>query len=97
MPADSVRLLAEGKVDAYMAFPPEPYELLEKKIGHVVVNTTTPAGWAQRRPDMSRVEPRSATPVNFKIVVMVGSFDVRSRLHARDVGRMGVEARRCAG
>ena len=46
---------------------------------------------------MSRVEPRSATPVNFKIVVMVGSFDVRSRLHARDLGRMGVEARRRAG
>lgn len=48
MPADSVRLLAEGKVDAYMAFPPEPYELLEKKIGHVVVNTITDRPWSQQ-------------------------------------------------
>lgn len=38
-PADSMRLLAEGKVDAFMAYPPEPQELWAKKIGHVVVNT----------------------------------------------------------
>jgi NitT/TauT family transport system substrate-binding protein len=32
-PAESMRLLAEGKVDAYMAFPPEPQELRAKRIG----------------------------------------------------------------
>ena len=38
---ESARLLAEGKVDAYMAFPPEPQELRAKRIGRVIVNTTT--------------------------------------------------------
>jgi NitT/TauT family transport system substrate-binding protein len=37
--AESMRLLADGKIDAYMAFPPEPQEMRAKKIGHVVVNT----------------------------------------------------------
>ena len=44
---ESARLLAEGKVDAYMAFPPEPQELRAKKIGRVIVNTTTDRPWSQ--------------------------------------------------
>ncbi len=35
---ESTKLLAEGKIDAVMAFPPQPQELRAKKIGHVVVN-----------------------------------------------------------
>ena len=31
--------LAEGRVDGYLGFPPEPQELRARKIGHVVVNT----------------------------------------------------------
>jgi NitT/TauT family transport system substrate-binding protein len=46
-PAESMQLLAEGKVDAYMGFPPEPQELRAKKIGHVVVSTTTDRPWSQ--------------------------------------------------
>lgn len=45
--AESMRLLADGKIDAYMAFPPEPQELRAKKIGRVVVNTTTDKPWSQ--------------------------------------------------
>ena len=45
--AESTRLLAEGKVDAYMAFPPEPQELRAKKIGHVVVNSMMDKPWSQ--------------------------------------------------
>jgi len=45
--ADSMRLLAEGKVDAFIGFPPEPQELRAKKIGHVVVNTRTDKPWSQ--------------------------------------------------
>ena len=41
------RLLAEGKVDAYLAFPPEPQELLARKVGHVVVNSTLDRPWSQ--------------------------------------------------
>ena len=36
---DGKRALAEGKVDAIMAFPPDPQELRAKKIGHVIVNS----------------------------------------------------------
>jgi len=45
--AESIRLLAEGKVDAYMAFPPEPVELRAKKIGYVVVNSMMDRPWSQ--------------------------------------------------
>ena len=45
--AKSIQLFAEGKVDGFMTFPPEPQELRAKKIGHVVVNTTTDRPWSQ--------------------------------------------------
>ena len=45
--AESMQLLAEGKIDAYMAFPPEPQELRSRKIGHVVVNSMMDRPWSQ--------------------------------------------------
>jgi NitT/TauT family transport system substrate-binding protein len=45
--SESMRLLADGKVDAYMAFPPEPQELRAKKIGRAIVNTTLDKPWSQ--------------------------------------------------
>jgi NitT/TauT family transport system substrate-binding protein len=45
--AEGKRLLAEGKVDAYLAFPPDPQELRAKKVGHVVVNSTVDRPWSQ--------------------------------------------------
>src|SRR5438093_7242584 len=45
--AEGLRLFAEGKVDAFMGFPPEPQELRARKIGHVVVNTTFDRPWSQ--------------------------------------------------
>jgi len=45
--ADSMRLLADAKIDAFMGFPPEPQELRAKKIGHVIVNTITDRPWSQ--------------------------------------------------
>lgn len=44
---ESIQLLADGKIDAYMAFPPEPQELRAKKIGHVVVNSMMDKPWSQ--------------------------------------------------
>ena len=44
---DYMRLLAEGKIDAFMSGPPFSQELREKKIGHVLVNTTTDKPWSQ--------------------------------------------------
>ena len=46
-PAVAMRMFAEGEVDAFMGFPPEPQELRAKKIGHVVVNTTLDRPWSQ--------------------------------------------------
>ena len=45
--AEAVELLREGKVDAYMGFPPEPQELRARKIGHVVVNSAADRPWSQ--------------------------------------------------
>jgi NitT/TauT family transport system substrate-binding protein len=45
--ADSMRLLAAGTIDAYLGFPPEPQEMREKQIGHVVVNSTVDRPWSQ--------------------------------------------------
>ncbi len=45
--ADAMRLLAEGKVDAYLGFPPDPQELRARKIGHVVVNSSVDRPWSQ--------------------------------------------------
>ncbi len=45
--AESVGLLAEGKVDALLALPPESQELRTKKIGHVVVNSMMDRPWSQ--------------------------------------------------
>jgi NitT/TauT family transport system substrate-binding protein len=45
-PADAIRQLAEGQVDAFMAFPPEPQELRARNVGHVVANTNTDRPWS---------------------------------------------------
>lgn len=48
-PAESMQLLAEGKIDAFMVFPPEQQELRAKQVGHVhtVVNGTLDRPWSQ--------------------------------------------------
>jgi NitT/TauT family transport system substrate-binding protein len=45
--AECKRLLAEGKVDAYLAFPPDTQELRARKVGHVVANSTVDRPWSQ--------------------------------------------------
>jgi NitT/TauT family transport system substrate-binding protein len=45
--ATSMRLFAEGKIDAFMGFPPEPQELRARKVGHVIVNTSVDRPWSQ--------------------------------------------------
>jgi NitT/TauT family transport system substrate-binding protein len=46
-PTESIKLLAEKKIDALMAFPPLPQELRAKKIGNVVVSSGTDRPWSQ--------------------------------------------------
>jgi NitT/TauT family transport system substrate-binding protein len=45
--AEVLRLFTEGKVDAFLGFPPEPQELRARKIGHVVVNSGVDRPWSQ--------------------------------------------------
>jgi NitT/TauT family transport system substrate-binding protein len=42
-----MQLFAEGRVEAFLGFPPEPQELRERGIGHVVVNSTLDRPWSQ--------------------------------------------------
>jgi NitT/TauT family transport system substrate-binding protein len=42
-----LQLFADGKIDAWLGFPPEPQELRARKIGHVVVNSSIDRPWSQ--------------------------------------------------
>ena len=44
---ESKLLLAEGKIDAYLGFPPDPQELRAKKVGHVMLNSSLDRPWSQ--------------------------------------------------
>jgi NitT/TauT family transport system substrate-binding protein len=44
---DPVALLTEGKIDAFMAFPPRTQEVRAQQIGHVVVNSAVDRPWSQ--------------------------------------------------
>ena len=45
--AQSIELLAGGKIDALLNFPPIPQELRAKKIGHVILNSSGDRPWSQ--------------------------------------------------
>jgi NitT/TauT family transport system substrate-binding protein len=46
--APAMELFAQGKIDAFIGFPPEPQELRARKVrGHVVVNSSTDRPWSQ--------------------------------------------------
>jgi NitT/TauT family transport system substrate-binding protein len=45
--ADTVGLLAEGQIDAFMAFPTIAQELRAQQIGQVVVNSAVDRPWSQ--------------------------------------------------
>ena len=42
-----MQLFTDGKVDAFMGFPPQPQQVRAKKIGHVIVNTAQDRPWSQ--------------------------------------------------
>jgi len=46
-PAEGKRLLAEGGVDAYLGFPPDPQELRAKKVGRLLLNSAIDRPWSQ--------------------------------------------------
>ena len=42
-----MQLFVDGKVDAYIGFPPRPQELRARKIGHLILNSATDRPWSQ--------------------------------------------------
>jgi NitT/TauT family transport system substrate-binding protein len=40
-------LFVEGKIDAFLGFPPEPQEVRARNIGHVIVNSALDNPWSQ--------------------------------------------------
>jgi len=42
-----IELFMQGKIEAFLAFPPEPQELRARKIGHVVVSSLLDRPWSQ--------------------------------------------------
>ncbi|MCC2653398.1 MAG: ABC-type nitrate/sulfonate/bicarbonate transport system [Microvirga sp.] len=42
-----MELFAEGQVDAFLAFPPEPQELRARRIGRMILNLGTDKPWSQ--------------------------------------------------
>jgi NitT/TauT family transport system substrate-binding protein len=43
----AVELFVQGKIDAFLGFPPEPQDLRARAIGHVIVNTAVDRPWSQ--------------------------------------------------
>ena len=63
-------LFAEGKIDAFMAFPPAPQDLRARRIGHVLVNSGVDRPWSQYfccmlagNPDYVRAHPTATKRV----------------------------------
>ena len=44
---ESIQLFIDGKVDAYLGFPPDPQELRARKVGRVIVNSAVDRPWSQ--------------------------------------------------
>jgi NitT/TauT family transport system substrate-binding protein len=40
-------LFAQGKIDAFLGFPPEPQEMRARNLGHVIVNSALDRPWSQ--------------------------------------------------
>jgi NitT/TauT family transport system substrate-binding protein len=45
--AEAMRLFVAGQADAFLAFPPQPQELMAQRIGHLLLNTAQDRPWSQ--------------------------------------------------
>ena len=45
--AEPMQQFVDGRIDAFLGFPPEPQELRARKIGHVIVNSAVDRPWSQ--------------------------------------------------
>ena len=47
LPSEGKRLLADGSIDAYLGFPPDPQELRARKVGRSLLNSAIDRPWSQ--------------------------------------------------
>ena len=89
---DAKQQFVEGKVDAVLGFPPEPQEFRARKIGHVIVNTTTDRPWSQYFCCFATGEPRLRPQAS-------GRHEARPARDPQGGGRLcgRARARSCAG
>jgi NitT/TauT family transport system substrate-binding protein len=45
--AQPIEQFVQGKIDAFLGFPPQPQDLRARHIGHVIVNSTVDRPWSQ--------------------------------------------------
>jgi NitT/TauT family transport system substrate-binding protein len=45
--ASAMQLFVDGKIDAFLAIPPEPQELRARKIGHTIISSSVDRPWSQ--------------------------------------------------
>ena len=70
-----MQLFAEGRIEAFLGFPPEPQELRERGIGHVVVNSTLDRPWSQYYLlPARRTTARSSRPIRLPPSAWSGQF-----------------------
>jgi NitT/TauT family transport system substrate-binding protein len=83
----SLNLFVDGKIDAFLAIPPEPQNLRDRHLGHTILATAVDAPWSQYYCCMlaARVEYVSRYPVATKRVL-------RALLKAIDLCMSGPEA-----
>jgi len=65
-----IELFVQGKIDAFLGFPPAPQDLRARRIGHVIVNTGVDRPWSQYyccmlagNPDYVRAHPTATKRV----------------------------------
>ena len=65
-----IDLFLDGKVDAFLGFPPEPQRLRAQGVSHVIVNSAQDRPWSQYfccmlagNPDFVRTKPNTAKSV----------------------------------
>lgn len=44
---EAIRLFRDGKIDAFMSFPPGSHELMHKGLGHLLIDTNVDKPWSQ--------------------------------------------------
>jgi NitT/TauT family transport system substrate-binding protein len=98
--AESARQFLAGKVDAFLAFPPQPHDVRLRKYGHTIVNTTLDRPWSQYFCCMVAMQAPFSTkyPVAAKraLRAMLKAADLCARdpqLVARHLQKAGIEPR----